>query len=682
MTISNTVTSSNIIKRADSLSDMNLLRSYPLREGKRIEVFFDSIKGAKTIVHENGKETELHFSDSGIPSELRFSFCKLKSYLEDTYASYNGGRVFINCRLRGGGHSSHTNHWQTFSKAPPPPQRIPVNYSAGYVITGLNRPEVQGGTFVEESGGVGHRNYSVVFQTHNASLKPSVTITVNKSEYNASDIRRLQSIRDQIFSNISGKKKESSDLESRISTIQSFNQGNIAKKQQKSQELTELESNREYESNLRIQEQEIDRLKQRFQEVGGNIRSLISFLELSETYNLGINLHSDALELFFRNKSEVNRLISSQLDIYTLLGKCVNSARLWLEDSRKSVGKDVIALIGNTGTGKSTAVNYLLGSPIFYDEQTQAMRVAEGYEEFAKIGNRSSTSETLYTQIHQNSDFLFADCGGFLDTRGPEQEFQAMASLKATLSNSSTVKLVLCFDSNALRIDRGSNFSQFVRTVLQDFLRDYRETRKSVMLMFTKPFFHRDGRIFSSVDAIADIKKMMEDTDSVDLRNLYDFLLRDSGKYISVCEPTDGNSRLSMLKMLSEMNPIQSKETFHVPCSPALRNRLFEETTSIAHQANELQEAFQRASKEVSRLKPLVLDKEKKKLALKKELEQLEKTIQTQSSELSQVQSLKGRVLGELRQLEQQKSQKDSEISNLSSGVVRYKSDGGSWQIS
>ena len=182
MTISNTVTSSNIIKRADSLSDMNLLRSYPLREGKRIEVFFDSIKGAKTIVHENGKETELHFSDSGIPSELRFSFCKLKSYLEDTYASYNGGRVFINCRLRGGGHSSHTNHWQTFSKAPPPPQRIPVNYSAGYVITGLNRPEVQGGTFVEESGGVGHRNYSVVFQTHNASLKPSVTITVNKSE--------------------------------------------------------------------------------------------------------------------------------------------------------------------------------------------------------------------------------------------------------------------------------------------------------------------------------------------------------------------------------------------------------------------------------------------------------------------------------------------------------------------
>ena len=686
MTISTTVTSSNIIKRADSLSDMNLLRSYPLREGKRIEVFFDSIKGAKTVIHENGKETELHFSDSGIPSELRFSFCKLKIYLEDTYASYNGGRVFINCRLRGGGHSKYSRTEFSRYVPPPPPKRIPVNYSAGHLITGLNRPEVQGGSFIEESGGVGHRNYSVVFQTHNASLKPSVTITVNKSEYNASEIRRLQSIRDQIFSNISDKARESSNLESRISTIQSLNQENIAQKQQKSQELTELESNREYENNLRFQEQELDRLKHRLQEVGGNIRSLISFIDLNNMHSLGIEIPAE-VQSFEQKRLSIEPLVTTELLPNSLLSKCVISSSNWIGNREKAEGKDIVTFVGNTGTGKSTAVNYLLGIPIIYSKEEGCLKVKEGYTEAAKIGHAGS--ETLYTQIHQNSDFVFADCGGFLDTRSLEEEFQAMASLKLTISSSSTVKLILCFDARMadIKSNRGVKFNEFLNMSLGQLIEDYRSSSKSVLLMLTKPPRFEDENddespLYtreSALKKIYELKQILPEDSP--LQAFYDYLLRENGRYICVCNPLNEDGIIEIQSLVREMVGISSLNA-KVPMSDSLRRVLLEEMTSIAHQANELYEAFQRASKEVSRLKPLVLDIEKKKLALKKELEQLEKTIQNQASELSQVQSLRGRVLGELRQLEQQKSQKDGEISNLSSGAVRYNSDGGSWQIS
>jgi hypothetical protein len=681
MTISSNVTKSAAIEPTESLADLNLVRSYDLGGEKKVEIFFSSTEGTKTFVYENGKMTELHFTQSGIPSELRYSFYKLKSYLEDTYATYNRGKVFINFRLRGGNHTS-SHHTQSFNKTPPPPSRVHINYSGGCLITGLNRPEIQGGKFVKESGGIGKRNYSVVFETYNAALKPSVTLTLDKKECKASEIRSLELIKDRVVSDINNKKTESANLQSRVASITSLRGDNIAQQERHSQELRELESSNEDEAALHLQERELDAVRLRFGELSGKIQALISFFKLNETHNLGIDLHSEALSLFFTNQPEINQLIGTEVDTSTLMGKCVFSESLWLEESRKSVGKDIVALIGNTGAGKSTAINYLLGSEIFYDEQARAMRVAEGYEEFAKIGNRSSTSETLYTQICENSDFVFADCGGFLDTRGPEQEFRAMASLNATLSNSSTIKFVLCFDATILRTDRGVLFSNFVRAVFQDFLSDQSEVSESVMLMFTKPFFHRDGSLFSSADALVDIERMMEDTEDAALKSMYSFLLRDHAKYVTVCEPTEKICRASILERVSEMTPIQSKELFHIPCSSGLRDRLFEETTKIANQANELYEAFQRSSREVLRLQPLVAEKEARKRLLQAELDQLGRTIQNQASELSRVESSRARVLNEISQLQQKQNEKDGEIADLSSGIVTYRSNGGPWQIS
>jgi predicted GTPase len=78
-----------------------------------------------------------------------------------------------------------------------------------------------------------------------------------------------------------------------------------------------------------------------------------------------------------------------------------------------------VLIIGNTGAGKSTLINYQLGYKMVKTE----LHGSDVYNTEEKIGavkgHSKSISETLFSETFRNKldNIVYCDCGGFGDTR-------------------------------------------------------------------------------------------------------------------------------------------------------------------------------------------------------------------------------------------------------------------------
>lgn len=283
-------------------------------------------------------------------------------------------------------------------------------------------------------------------------------------------------------------------------------------------------------------------------------------------------------------------------------------------EAQKARGKNIIALIGNTGTGKSTAVNHLLGVKLKVVRAARGcvIQAAQDGEEIARIGHRVGTSETRYAYVYEKagSPLTFADCGGFFDTRGVSTDIAVVTSLKLTLENAQSVKLVLCFDSTIIKTDRAIHFSQAVHLVLGTLLKNYKEHQDSVLILFTKPTKNLDNTVFDAAEARQALTEIMEDLLEGTQKELYKFLLRDGGKYICVCDPLSDTSRETNQQILTAMGKIDNpKNAFQTAYTAHSQLKLLEEMTAIAVLGGDLygdyflnKEAIQRYEEEISQL--------------------------------------------------------------------------------
>ena len=183
------------------------------------------------------------------------------------------------------------------------------------------------------------------------------------------------------------------------------------------------------------------------------------------------------------------------------------------EQARKAASADAVAVIGNTGAGKSTFVNYLHGcelesvakvalassaasaaaSPSPHaaaaedatnktdnenDDQDDddddnevetviRVKVGEGLKpELMPIGH-SKKSATFVPDVAQGEDFAFLDCPGFLDNRGPEINIANAVNIKQALHGAASVKVVVIINYYSIMVDRGRGQRELVK-ILRD----------------------------------------------------------------------------------------------------------------------------------------------------------------------------------------------------------------------
>ena len=188
-----------------------------------------------------------------------------------------------------------------------------------------------------------------------------------------------------------------------------------------------------------------------------------------------------------------------------LLNHCVE---LGEQNAAPAAGKTVSIFAGNTGVGKSTTLNALLGCrmkavrPIELGLPGLRRIVAVDPEsplgEILPIGHHGRQSKTFLPKIVQTPgepNSAYCDCPGFFSTRGAEISIANAINIRTILQQATGVKAVFLASYNGFLSSRGSS----IRT-LEDMCRkmfggadNLRKYQNSVLLGITKAPFYEDG---------------------------------------------------------------------------------------------------------------------------------------------------------------------------------------------
>ena len=107
-----------------------------------------------------------------------------------------------------------------------------------------------------------------------------------------------------------------------------------------------------------------------------------------------------------------------------------------------SSGKEIVAFLGNTASGKSTVINYICRKELIMDDSYNIILKCPNDPEAMKIGNTSSSETTLPKFIKLN-DLILYDFPGFADNRGVLSNLLNACFIKNILENAASVRLVL-----------------------------------------------------------------------------------------------------------------------------------------------------------------------------------------------------------------------------------------------
>ncbi|GBN84605.1 hypothetical protein AVEN_232252-1 [Araneus ventricosus] len=189
--------------------------------------------------------------------------------------------------------------------------------------------------------------------------------------------------------------------------------------------------------------------------------------------------------------------------------------------------KDLILILGNTGSGKSTFTQWVAGDNTkMISKETKEGTGEYIIEDHNRIGDTTLKSKTIFPElfIDAKTDTAYYDCPGFSDTEGTSHDIATTYFIKKVVDYSESVKMVFTISHPSVRkgVDR-QDFMKLVRHVT-DLVKDIEKFKNSIAVVATKVDnqYIKQGKNFILVEddkviaAIADFlqeaKQYLEDS--------------------------------------------------------------------------------------------------------------------------------------------------------------------------
>jgi GTP-binding protein EngB required for normal cell division len=155
--------------------------------------------------------------------------------------------------------------------------------------------------------------------------------------------------------------------------------------------------------------------------------------------------------------------------------------------------KDIVLVIGKTGVGKSTLINYLNGGEMVFQENEETGDTyvvnasAPDIHYFPKISHDGA--ETDYPLIYSNPNFhpfYICDTAGFSDNRSLERRIVNEFAIRMLIRAAKSIKsVVVMINQHDLNVDKGNNL-MLLLNILSDLFNDSINFNTSVKFVFNK----------------------------------------------------------------------------------------------------------------------------------------------------------------------------------------------------
>lgn len=198
----------------------------------------------------------------------------------------------------------------------------------------------------------------------------------------------------------------------------------------------------------------------------------------------------EALKKFFIQKINDDVMV----DIIEVL---IEEGNKQISNYTTNSSKEHVIVVGDTGVGKSTVVNYVTDAKLRVKtikkqsgssmESKTVIDLDPSDKHFDKrpmIGH-DSDSATIIPNCYEdpNSNKVYWDCPGFKDTRGPEQEIVNSFYIKRLFDSFDKVKIVFVVSKSQLDSNRYNDFRSFIERVTKLFGDDAHKLKGSAFVV-------------------------------------------------------------------------------------------------------------------------------------------------------------------------------------------------------
>jgi GTPase SAR1 family protein len=182
--------------------------------------------------------------------------------------------------------------------------------------------------------------------------------------------------------------------------------------------------------------------------------------------------------------------LSKAFDL-NLLRDCIEKG----EDSLRHIeGKDVILIVGKTGTGKSCLIQGIAGKSFkkasfscgdaVSKDVFEARDPVPGFEiGHAKV-SMTKHIKCFFREGNTNREIAYLDTPGFEDTEGEEIDVGTSCMLSQVAKKCRTMRFVMMINYVSLLEDRGGAMRSILK-FMRNFVRDFNKEKKSFMFLFT-----------------------------------------------------------------------------------------------------------------------------------------------------------------------------------------------------